>query len=391
VSATGRDQEGRLYMAEIEGTCAERFGAVRTALQRNVDSGEELGASIVIDVDGEIAADLWGGYRDEAHTLPWERDTITNVWSTTKTVTSLAALILVDRGELDVDAPVARYWPEFAAAGKEGVLVRHLLSHTSGVSGLDQPAVVEDLYDWDKATTRLAGQAPWWEPGTASGYHALNFGHLVGEVVRRVSGKSLKQFVAEEIAGPLGADFQIGAAESDWGRIAGVVPPPPLPFDFSTLDPQSPAVRTMTGPAADASYANTPAWRQADIGAANGHGNARSVARILSVISRGGEVDGVRLLRPETIDVIFREQARGIDLVLGLPLRFGIGYGLPEPASIPYIPDERICFWGGWGGSVIIIDTGRRLTISYMMNKMGPGIVGSDRSAEYVQAVYAAL
>jgi CubicO group peptidase (beta-lactamase class C family) len=391
VNVTSREKEGRLYMAEIEGTCAERFSAVRAALQRNVNSGEELGASIVIDVDGEIAADMWGGYRDEARTRPWERDTITNVWSTTKTVTSLAALMLADRGELDVDAPVARYWPEFAAAGKDGVLVRHLLSHTSGVSGLDQPAVVDDLYDWDKATARFAGQAPWWEPGTASGYHALNFGHLIGELVRRISGKTLKQFVAEEIAGPLGADFQIGAVESDWGRIANIVPPPPLPFDLSALDPESATVRTMTGPPADATNANTSAWRNADIGAANGHGNARSVARILSVISRGGEVNGVRLLGPDTIDLIFREQARGIDLVLGVPLRFGIGYGLPEPATIPYIPDERICFWGGWGGSVIIMDTGRRLTISYMMNLMGPGIIGSDRSAEYVQAIYAAM
>jgi CubicO group peptidase (beta-lactamase class C family) len=378
-------------MAEIEGTCDERFSAVRSALQRNVDSGAELGASLVIDLDGEIAADLWGGHRDEARTEPWERDTITNVWSTTKTVTSLAALMLADRGELDVDAPVARYWPEFAAAGKDGVLVRHLLSHTSGVSGLDQPAVVEDLYDWDKATARFAAQAPWWEPGTASGYHALNFGHLVGEVVRRISGKPLKQFVAEEIAGPLGADFQIGADESDWGRIANVVPPPPLPFDLEALGLDSPAVKTFTGPVADANNANTPGWRQADIGAANGHGNARSVARIMSVISRGGEVDGIRLLRPETIDQIFRTQASGPDLVLGVPLRFGIGYGLPLLQTIPYIPDERICFWGGWGGSIIMMDTGRHLTISYMMNLMGPGIIGSDRSAEYVQAIYAAL
>lgn len=378
-------------MAEIEGTCDERFSAVRAALQRNVDSGAELGASLVIDIDGEIAADLWGGYRDEARSQPWERDTITNVWSTTKTVTSLAALMLADRGELDVDAPVARYWPEFAAAGKDGVLVRHVLSHTSGVSGLDQPAVLEDLYDWDKATARFAAQAPWWEPGTASGYHALNFGHLVGEVVRRISGKSLKQFVADEIAGPLGADFQIGAAEKDWDRIANVVPPPPPPFDFSTLDPQSPAVKTMTGPEADAAAANTAAWRLADIGAANGHGNARSVARILSVISRGGEVDGIRLLRPETIGLIFREQARGTDLALGVPLRFGIGYGLPLPGLMPAGADEGVCFWGGWGGSVIIMDTARRATISYMMNKMGAGVVGSQRSGEYLQAIYAAL
>ena len=378
-------------MANIDGTCDDRFGAVRNEFEQCLDSGDELGASIVLDIDGQILVDLWGGHRDEARMQPWQQDTITNVWSTTKTVTSLAAFMLADRGELDVDAPVARYWPEFAAAGKQDVLVRHLMSHTSGVSGLDQPAVVEDLYDWDKSTARFASQAPWWEPGTASGYHALNFGHLIGEVVRRITGTSLKQFVADEIAGPLGADFQIGAAESDWYRIANVVPPPPLPIDLATLDPNSPAVRTFTGPVVDANYANTPEWRQADIGAANGHANARSVARILSVISRGGEVDGVRLLRPETIELIFREQANGVDLVLGVPMRFGIGYGLPQLDTLPYVPDEKICFWGGWGGSVIIMDLGRRMTISYMMNKMGPGIVGSDRSERYVRAIYAAL
>jgi CubicO group peptidase (beta-lactamase class C family) len=375
-------------MAELQGKCDPRFGALRTALQQNVDSGAELGASFVLDLDGEIAVDLWGGYRDEARTQPWERETITNVWSTTKTVTSLAALMLVDRGELDVDAPVARYWPEFAAAGKQDVLVRHLLSHTSGVSGLDQPAVMEDLYDFDKATSRFAAQSPWWPSGTASGYHALNFGHLVGEVLRRITGTSLKQFVADQIAEPLGADFQIGAAEADWSRIANVVPPPPLPFDLEALGLDSPAVKTFTGPPADAAAANTAAWRLADIGAANGHGNARSVARILSVISRGGEVDGIRLLRPETIGLIFREQSNGVDLVLGVPLRFGIGYGLPQLDSLPYVPDEKICFWGGWGGSVIIMDVGRRMTISYMMNKMGPGIIGSDRSEQYVRAIY---
>jgi CubicO group peptidase (beta-lactamase class C family) len=378
-------------MASIDGTCDDRFGAVRSEFEQCLDSGDELGASIVVDVDGDVAVDLWGGHSDEGRTLPWERDTITNVWSTTKTVTSLAALMLVDRGELDVDDPVSRYWPEFAAAGKQDVLVRHLLSHTSGVSGLDQPAAIEDLYDWEKSTARFAAQAPWWQPGTASGYHALNFGHLIGEVLLRITGRSLKQFVAEEIAGPLGADFQIGAAEADWDRIADVVPPPPLPIDLAALDPASPMVRTFTGPVVDANFANTPEWRLADIGAANGHGNARSVARVMSVLPRGGEVDGVRLLRRETIELIFREQANGVDLVLGVPLRIGIGYGLPQLDTIPYIPDEKVCFWGGWGGSLIIMDIGRRVTISYMMNKMGAGIIGSDRGERYVRAIYAAL
>ncbi len=378
-------------MAEIHGTCDERFESVREALARNLDSGEELGASLTLDIDGDILIDVWGGFRDQDRTVPWTEDTITNVWSTTKTVTSLAALMLADRGELDVDAPVARYWPEFAANGKQDVLVRHVMSHASGVSGLDQPAVVEDLYDWQESTSRMAAQAPWWEPGTASGYHALNYGHLVGEVVRRISGSTLKQFVAEQIAGPLGADFQIGAAEGDWGRIADVVPPPPLPFDLAALDPASPAVRTITGPAPMAEAANTPGWRGADLGAVNGHGNARSVARVMSAVARGGEVDGVRLLGEETIDLIFREQQNGIDLVLGTPLRFGIGYGLPLRDAVPWIPDEKICFWGGWGGSMIVMDVGRRMTLSYMMNKMGAGVIGSERSNEYGQAIYDAV
>jgi CubicO group peptidase (beta-lactamase class C family) len=378
-------------MTDIHGTHDARFDDVRAALEKNVGSGEELGASLVVDIDGDVVVDLWGGFRDQAQSLTWDEHTITNVWSTTKTVTSLAALMLVDRGDLDVHAPVAKYWPEFAANGKEHVEVRHLLSHTSGVSGLEQPAAVEDLYDLGTSTARMAAQAPWWAPGTASGYHAANFGHLVGEVVRRVSGKPLKAFVAEEIAGPLDADFQIGAAEADWGRIADVVPPPPAQFDLEALGADNVIVKTLTGPAIDASVANTPAWRRAELGAVNGHGNARSVARMLSALARGGTVDGVRLLGPDTIELIFEEQANGVDLGLGIPLRWGIGYGLPLRETVPWIPDGRVCFWGGWGGSMIIMDLDRRLTISYMMNRMGPGIIGSDRSGTYVQAIYDAL
>jgi len=378
-------------MADLIGKCDDRFEGVRAALARNLDSGEELGASLVLDIDGDIVVDLWGGFCDEARTIPWSEHTITNVWSTTKTITSLAAMMLVDRGELDVDAPIARYWPEFGAQGKQDILVRQLMSHASGVSGLDQPAAVQDLYDWHKSTARMAAQAPWWEPGSASGYHALNYGHLVGEIVRRISGKTLKQFVAQEITGPLGADFQIGAAQSDWDRIADVVPPPPLPIDLATLGTDSPAFKTFTGPGPQAQDANTPGWRRADIGAANGHGNARSVARVMSVLARGGEVGGVRLVSQDTIDLIFREQLNGIDLVLGVPLRFGIGYGLPQLDTLPWLPDEKICFWGGWGGSIIVMDTGRRMTFCYVMNKMGPGIVSSDRCDEYGQKLYDAI
>ena len=199
----------------LHGQLDARFEPLRDVIEDSLASGADCGLSLAVDVDGQSVVDVWGGFADEARTRPWERDTIVNVWSTTKTVTSLAVLMLADRGLVDLDAPVARYWPEFAAQGKEGVLVRHLMSHTAGVAGWNPPFAVPDMYDLERSTAALAAQAPWWEPGTASGYHALTFGHLLGEVVRRVSGKSLTRFVDEEIAGPLGADFQIGAREAD--------------------------------------------------------------------------------------------------------------------------------------------------------------------------------
>ncbi|MEO3973563.1 serine hydrolase domain-containing protein [Streptomyces sp. CAU 1734] len=376
-------------MTVLRGVCETRFDGVRAALEKNLLSGEETGVSLVVDIDGEPAVDLWGGFRDRARTVAWDEHTIVNVWSSTKAVTSLAALVLADRGELDLHAPVARYWPEFAAAGKQDVAVRHLLSHTSGVSGFDPPSATEDLYDHERSAARLAAQAPWWTPGSASGYHALTFGHLIGEVVRRITGRTLRQFVADEMAGPLGADFRIGAAERDWHRIAELIAPPPE--ESGPLDPGGLTVRTFTGPGVSVAEASTPAWRRADIGAANGHGNARSVARILSVIARGGAAGGVRLLGERTIDHIFEEQAHGTDLVMGVPLRWGIGFGLPEPRTLPWLPEGRICFWGGWGGSVIIMDLERRMTIAYMMNNMAPGLIGSSRSGTYVRAVYDAL
>ena len=377
-------------MAEVSGTCDERFAPIRDALAEQLEK-EELGASIAVDIEGQTVVDIWGGWRDTERRTPWMEDTITNVWSTTKTVTNLAALMLIDRGLLDAYAPVADYWPEFAANGKAQIELRHILSHTSGVSGWDAPFEVPDMYDWESSTQRLAAQAPWWEPGTASGYHANNQGHLVGELVRRVTGAPLKQFVADEIAGPLGADFQIGAAERDWSRIAPVVPPPPLPIDLASLPPESPMFKTFTGPVAAADNANTPDWRRADLGAVNGHANARSVASIIKALALGGSADGTRLLSPDTIELIFDEQSHGIDLVLGVPLRFGIGYALPETETLPYVPQGRCCYWGGWGGSVILADLDRRVTFAYMMNNMAPGIIGSDRSETYVRAAYACL
>ncbi|KFA79466.1 hypothetical protein S40288_09714 [Stachybotrys chartarum IBT 40288] len=378
-------------MAQVGGFCDDRFDIVKKLLQSYLDSNEELGASIVVNIDGKNVVDVWGGHADANRIRRWEEDTITNVWSTTKTVTSLAALILISRGLLSPTEKVSTYWPEFAANGKDEIEVRHILSHTSGVSGWEKDMTVEDFYNIPMATTFLAQQAPFWPPGTASGYHSLTFGHLVGALVSRTAGKSLKEFISDDIAAPIGADFQLGAVEIDWPRIAEILPPPPQPL-ASTLEPDYIPSRSMGNPAIDSRLAGTAAWKQAEIGSANGHGNARSVAHMLSVLSLGGEVDGQRLLSPDTVDLIFQEQSRGKDLVTGLNLSFGIGYGLnARGADTDWLPEGRICFWGGWGGSMVIMDVDRRMTISYVMNKMENVGLGNDRTKAYIIAVYKAL
>lgn len=377
-------------MAEIHGSADSRFDRLGELLSSSLDAGTDLGASVAVTIDGETVVDIWGGHTDSDKTTPWQDDTITNVWSTTKTMTFLSALLLVDRGAIDFHAPVATYWPEFAQNGKESIEVRHLMGHTSGVSGWDQPVVIEDLYDWEKSTAMLAAQAPWWEPGTASGYHALNQGHLVGEVIRRVSGKSLGTFFAEEVAGPLGADFHIGLDPSHFGRISNVVPPPPLFTGDEAIDPESPMFKTFTGPGPSAETSWESDWRQAEIGAANGHGNARSVARCQSIVANGGSVGGRQYLSPDTIELIFEEQACGTDLVLGLPVRFGMGYALPSEWT-PHLPAGRIAFWGGWGGSSIVVDCDRNMTFSYVMNVMAEGTLGDARGIDLIEATYEAL
>ncbi len=378
-------------MAEVHGHCAARFSKLRDILAANLASGDDLGASVAVLHRGEPVVDLWGGWADAAQTTPWAEHTITNVWSTTKTMTSLAALVLADRGSLDVHAPVAKYWPEFAANGKEQVKVKHLMSHTSGVSAWAQPVTIDDIYDWDKSTAMLAAQPAWWPPGSASGYHAFNQGHLVGEVIRRITGRKLGQFFADEIARPLGADFHIGLAPEHDARVSNVIPPPPLPFDLAAMDKNSVAYKTFTGPAPLPEMAWTTAWRRADVGAANGHGNARSVARVQAAVATGGIYEGVKLLSPKTIDLIFEEQSIGNDLAIGIPLRFGIGYGLPDPQTVPYLPNGKVCYWGGWGGSFIFNDVERGLTFAYMMNKMAAGIIGGPRSDALVKATYNAI
>lgn len=381
---------------EIDGTCDERFAAVRAALEGCFAEHGDVGACVAVVLDGEPVVDLWGGHLDELRTTPWEQDTIINVWSTTKTMTALCALVLADRGELDLHAPVARYWPAFKANGKEQVTTAHLLGHTSGLSGWQEPMAPEDLYDWELCCDRLAAQAPWWEPGAASGYHAISQGYLVGEVVRRASGaSSLGEFFRAELAEPLGADFHIGTPASCDARVAAVIPPPDIREQMGealdALGPDNVMVKTLGNPPLDATQSSTVEWRRAEIPAAGGHGNARSVARVQSVLACGGAIDGQRFLSPAGCEAVFETQARGTDLVLGVPLHLGTGYGICGE-EVPLAPAaNRAHFWGGWGGSIVVVDQTARLCVAYVMNKMGLGTIGDARGASIVAAAYSSL
>jgi CubicO group peptidase (beta-lactamase class C family) len=374
----------------VEGTVDPRFAAVRDVMAQQLADGLDVGASVCATIGGEVVVDLWGGHADEARTIPWQRDTVVNVWSTTKTMLALTALLLVDRGELDLDAPVARYWPEFAAGGKEAIEVRHLLSHTAGLSGWDEPVTTDVIYDWDRTCALLAAQEPWWEPGTASGYHALTEGFLVGEVIRRASGMTMGELFRTEVAEPLGIDFHVGTPEEVDPRVVPVIAPPPAEA-MGDVAPDSIAARTLLNPALDPMVSATVPWRRAEIPAANGHGNARSVALAQSIVSGEGTAPGGKqLLAPATVGRIFEEQSYGTDLVLSVPLRIGIGYGLNSPDT-PLSANERACFWGGWGGSLVVNDVDAGTTFAYVMNKMGEGTLGDTRGINLLLAFMAGL
>jgi CubicO group peptidase (beta-lactamase class C family) len=363
-------------MAEIQGTYAKEFAPVADALAELLDT-QDIGASAAVYVEGEPVVDIWGGHTDAERSVAWERDTIVNVMSTTKTMTALCALVLADRGELDLSAPVAAYWPEFAAAGKENVLVRHLLSHTAGLPDWPGRLVAEDLYDWSAVTARLAELPTQWEPGTAAGYHSMTFGFLVGEVVRRVSGRSLGRFFAEEVAGPLGADFHIGLPAEDDSRIARLYPPPSHSDEFSSAGADADSVGGIR-----VKDANTEAWRRAEVPAANGFGNARSVALIQSALGNGGVAHGVRLLSAQGCEQAWHVEFSGDDRVLGQPTTYGVGFGVFGATF----------GWGGWGGSLVMTDHASRITVAYAMNQMrDPREQEDSRGISIVAAAYEGL
>ncbi|GGP78015.1 serine hydrolase domain-containing protein [Streptomyces abikoensis] len=370
---------------EIQGNCSDQFSAVREVFADSLRSGADVGASVAIYVDGEPVVDLWGGYADQECMQPWQRDTITNVWSITKTMTAVCALVLADRGELDLSAPVAKYWPEFGIAGKDRVEIRHLLGHTAGLPDWDQPMTLDDLCDWEKVTTLLARQSPRWEPGTESGYHRFTHGFLLGEVVRRVCRQSIGAFFADQIAGPLDVDFHIGlAAEHDHRVSDGIPATGPAPA-------ASPRVAIPVGAYVTVQDTWSTRWRRAEIPAAAGYGNARSVAALQSVLASGGQTPTSRLLSEATCRAVFDEQSHGTDLVLGIPLRFGMGYALNADDAPVSTTNPQTCYWGGRGGSLIVNDLDARMTIAYVMNQMSNLGLTDPRGQRILQAAYKSL
>lgn len=377
----------------IDGTCEPRFKRVRDAFAENFAEQGEVGATVAVTVRGKPVVDLWAGHADAARTRPWTRDTIVNIASTTKGLTAICALRLVDRGLLDLDAPVAKYWPEFAQAGKAAIPVHQLLSHRAGLPAIEEPLPTEAFYDWTRMTAALAAQKPWWEPGTQHGYHAFTFGWLVGEVVRRITGKSLGTYWREEVAERLGIDCHIGLAAEHDARVAEFIPPAPgqLDVDIDVLRAAGPMVeKALNNPPKTVADMNTRAWRGAEIPAGNAHTNARALARVFGALACGGEVDGVRVLNPERIAQARTEQASGPDAVLfGFPTRMGLGFFLPpQDAGIDGSSTAAFGSFGA-GGSMALADPETQVGFAYVMNKMQPGLPPGPRALRLLEALFA--
>jgi CubicO group peptidase (beta-lactamase class C family) len=385
-------------MLTIDGHCDPRFTSVREQFFANFTERGDAGAAVCVYLDGVRVVDCWGGHADAARTRPFGPDTIVSVASTTKGMVALCAHMLAERGKLHLDAPVARYWPEFAAAGKQDIPVRWLLSHRAGLPAIRRTLPAEALFDWTAMTRAIAETAPWWTPGERHGYHAITFGHLVGEVIRRVDGRTVGVFLRDEVTGPLRADFFIGVPEDADGRAAEVLPPPPpgeaTIWDTLLADPESVSGRTFLNPPRTPHLVNSRAWRAAEIPAANGHTSARGVARVYAALARGGELDGVRLLAPATIERAIEEQSRGRDTVLTLPTRFATGFMLGMPGGIFNCgPGRRTFGHPGQGGSIGFADPDARVGFGYVTNQYVTGTANHPdrRVSSLVDAVYAAL
>jgi CubicO group peptidase (beta-lactamase class C family) len=381
-------------MPAIEGTVAPGFEKVADVFTANFDDAGEVGAACCVYVDGRPVVDLWGGVADPDDGRPWRHDTPVLIFSAAKGLTAVCVHRLVERGELDLDAPVAAYWPEFGAEGKDGITLRWVLSHRAGVAAVDAPVTLEDIVGWHGVVAAVAAQAPNWEPGTAHGYHARTFGWILGEVVRRVTGKSLGAFLATEVAGPLDLDVWIGLPEAIEPRLAPIIPPdPPADPQFralldSMLASDSLFGRVLTGPSNLFNYDGR--WNErpllgAEMPSSNAVATATAAARLYAATV--SEVDGVRLLAPATVDAARTVQSDGPDCVLARDTRFGLGFMLP-PLLGPECPPTAFGHSGA-GGALAFADAEQALGFGYVMNRMKLDPSDPDlRSHGLVRAVY---
>jgi CubicO group peptidase (beta-lactamase class C family) len=391
----------------IQGECDPRFQEVRDEFERNFRERGEVGASVCVTVDERTVVDLWGGVADRRTNRAWERDTLGVVWSCTKGAVALCAHILVSRGLLDLDAPVARYWPEFARAGKEAITTRLLLSHQAGLPAVRQPLRPGGLFDWSYVVERLAEETPFWEPGTRQGYHAFTFGHLVGEVVRRCAGRDLAVFFREEVAGPLGLDFHLGLPEADEARVAPVlradpVPPGETPWRFLealSAAPESLQALIMRNTGLRPGDQDSRPAHAAVLPSQGGISNARGLAGLYAPLALGGARNGIRLVDGETLQALGAvSSASAVDAVLLVGLRFGLGFmkssdnrRMAPGARDSLILSEAAFGHAGMGGSLGFADPGAQLSFGYTMNKQGRGVLLNERGQSLVDAVYRAL
>ncbi|HEY3951562.1 serine hydrolase domain-containing protein [Phenylobacterium sp.] len=375
----------------ISGAVAPGFERVRDEFAANFgrdDAYREVGASLAVYRGEALVVDLWGGWRDAEQTTPWTPDTLVNVWSTTKGVTAIAVARLVDQGWLDYAAPVARYWPEFAQNGKAEITVSQLLSHQAGLPGFDAATALADFYDWNTVTGRLAAQAPMWPPGTKNSYHAMTFGFLAGELIRSASGLSVGQFLAHDVAGPLGADVFIGLPQAEEARVSPLIAPRiTAAFDLDAMAPE--ARVALTNPLMEPTLCNARAWRAAEVPAGNGQASARGLARLYAAMANGGSMDGVRLMGRETVEAMIEVQTDRVDVLLGVAPQWG--RGVTRNGVGVFGPEPGVFGHAGWGGSFGCGDLKTGLAVGYVLNQMGDRVVGDPRSVGLCEAIYACL
>jgi CubicO group peptidase (beta-lactamase class C family) len=379
------------HQSLINGICEARFRKVREEFTENFETRHERGGAVAVWHNGQLVVDLWGGWSDLARTVCWSRDTILNVFSVSKAFCAIAIMRLVDLGLLDLDRHVSDYWPEFAQSGKGDVTVRQLMSHQAGLPAIRKSLPDGAALEWDVITSALAEQEPWWKPGTAHGYHVNTFGFLAGELVRRVSGRTVGTLVREEVAKPLGADIHIGLPRAEHHRVSDFRwPGNPVKPKIDTDDALMRWNTYWNPPGFSGSHwVNTARWREAEVPSTNGHGNARGIARVYAALADGGTIDGIRILSREALAQATNEQVNGPDIINQRLSRFGIGFQLTQPDR-PLGPHRGAFGHFGAGGSLGFCDPEARIAFGYVTNDMGPRW-HSPRNRALIDAVYASL